>query len=179
MAKKTMFLLSVSVFLISLGSSTSSYGQTACGCWVVETLSEVKCHSTLCDSSYPFQYCSVGCSFGHCGVTGYGLCCNTSWKAYSVYGANECGGNQNCGNGCGLVRRQASSHTRRRHRASVQSAHSGSAGLDRNHLAHEEVLFVPNLCRHTYGVLYPGDVDRQQTPPGSRRDGNFPSGGGL
>jgi len=160
--------------------STTSYAQTPCGCWQVDTLEEVKCHSTGCDSSYPFEACGAGCSFGHCGATGFGLCCETSWKTYSVYGATECGGNQDCGNGCGLAPTRASSRTGSRFRwpsQSLRNVRAGAPVLDRNHVAHEEILFVPNRCQHTYGVLYPGDSGRQQTPTAIGRDGGVSSGG--
>src|SRR6266487_1365926 len=102
MARNRLPLLLVGLFAIHVCSVVAHVQELPCGCWQVLEGDDITCHSAGgCSSYYTSQYCDVGCNFGHCGPMGYGSCCSTSWRTYNVYGATQCGGNQDCGNGCG------------------------------------------------------------------------------
>jgi hypothetical protein len=183
-AKTMLFIFSVGVFAISLGSSTSSYAQTACGCWQFRVLYDSTCSSSSppCESSYPVGFCDTGCSYGHCGPMGWGTCCGKSWRTYGIYGGTQCGGNQDCGTGCGLAREHASSHAGRHlhrgnaQRQSLRNVHSVLPEERANYLAYEAALLVPDRCQHTYGILYIHSL-RQQTSATPSRQGSVPGGG--
>src|SRR6266849_770124 len=175
-------LSSFALGLLAILIATSSVsGQTACGCWSVDTGATYKCSSKGCSSSYPVEYCATGgCLYGHCGVTGYGLCCNTSWMTYGVYGATQCGGNQNCGTGCGLIKSHASSVAGGRPghaKSGLQKVSRGSAGPNQGYLVYEPALLVPNHCRHTYGRIYPKKLGRLTTSSTRAVESNVSRGG--
>lgn len=139
---------------------------------------DITCHNaTGCSSEYTSQYCDIGCNFGHCGPQGYSLCCSKTWRLYNVYGATQCGGNQDCGVDCGLVV-HSSSRTRHLHPRKAALHLATKVGLDQHYLSDHEMLFVPNHCQHTYGILYLSDF-QQQHQAASQRGRAVPSGGGL
>lgn len=147
-----------SVLFFLLLTAHTSRAQTPCGCWEVLELYEKTCSTTRppCQSSYPVYQCAVGCQFGQCGPQGYGSCCGKSWRTYNVYGATQCGGNQDCGVGCGELSSQAAANP---NHALSQPPTEPDTRSDVsiptvNTLTYETVLLVPDRCQHTYGILY-------------------------
>jgi hypothetical protein len=162
-------------------AASACQAQTPCGCWQVSEEDEIHCTGPNgCSDSYPFQYCSAGCSYGQCGPEGYALCCGTEWRPKGVYGATQCGGNQDCGPGCGLIlSKHAASHKERlvSDRLEIATTQEG-AGLDPGYLTEDTMLFVPNRCRRTYSILYPRDPDRPQIKSANQPQSNVLAGGG-
>jgi hypothetical protein len=165
-------------------AASACQAQTPCGCWQVSEGDDINCTGTNgCTDSYPLQFCEAGCSYGHCGAQGYALCCDDQWRPKAVYGANQCGGSQDCGE-CGAIplkaRHHAPLHKERlvRDRLEIATKQEG-VGLDPGYLAEDTMLFVPNRCRRTYGILYPRDLDRPQTNSASQPQTTVPAGGGL
>jgi hypothetical protein len=146
-----------------------------CGCKAVATSPDpIPCISEGCSSEYYQEWCTVGCTEGVCTLTGYGMCCETPVKYYNV-SPQQCNPPAHCGE-CGNARTRQPSHA-----GAQQSPGESRFNLEPQFYSAdfpEEVLFVPDDCRHTYRAIYP----RPLAPPTSRASSKaapVPDSGGI
>lgn len=139
--------------LLAAGALASPCAR-ACECVGVYNDPPINCSSTSppCQSSYYPEYVSYGCTWGEGYSSGTGLCCDRTYYTYNV-NTDGCSGHEGCTCGDDGVGRsrfpakyslQNAQTTQRSPMSSRDAAHS-----------QEAVLFVPDRCRHGYGVAYP------------------------
>lgn len=101
---------------------------------------------------------------------GSGLCCDVKYRTTSILPNNDCGGND-CN--CGDLRVRGSSGTAPRAMTGTKfRTHALFAGpkkgvFDGAPLS-EDVLFVPDRCKGSYGVIYPQDRVHDGSPASSQ-----------
>lgn len=147
------------MLLISVSQAPFAVGQYECGCYSVSTLDDgIPCSSTkpTCSSEYFEEYCDVGCLWGVCYASGYGLCCKTQFQNYSVSRSDECDDEKHDGCYCDV---HARTHLPGANASAAVRAGQSLNGnvLQRSFFDGEEALFVPNRCRQTYGLVYSRD----------------------
>ena len=155
MSKLRLFLFVIAVFgCVGLTSSAA----LACSCYEVDTDQDpTPCiGKNECNSEYYAEFCSWGCIQGECGISGYGLCCGTQFKNYSVTPQSCWDPPHGCSE-CGQARERGLAHAALpRAKKEVGETTRERIGLLRDGPS-EEVLFVPDRCRHTYGTIFPGE----------------------
>jgi len=162
----------------------------ACSCSGIVEGNETPCTGTGgCNGFYIPQYCGFGCTYGDCYSTGYGQCCDRSYKTWNI-NTGGCNPREDCGE-CGQIRVHGSSKATRL--AQVPPGRPGAmsarprrdasfdaANAFENDPFAEEILFVPDRCRHTYGALYPEDRVRLRNSVARSQPARVPPpGGGL
>lgn len=178
-------LLSLSSVIWLLLTALPAVGQ--CGCFQIMTNENpTPCTSKGCSNQYYYEYCGGGCTpAADCFVSGYGLCCKTEFKTYSL-DTQGCGGHP-CDD-CGEIRTRPPSAHAEASRGFRQTGGPGNLygktwAWPQNTLFGEEMLYVPNRCKHTYGVIYPQDLVKRQTSPAAAEPHSgmtsAPTGGGL
>jgi hypothetical protein len=138
-------------------------GQT-CSCLGVGTLPVgISCSSEKppCESEYYLQYCTDGCTRGQdCITQGYGECCGKSYRTLTIdtenctpaghYGC-ECQSPRTRSSGA----RGAQASTGRLTDGETAHGTGGSSLYSYSHRQQEDIVYVPDRCRHTYAILYP------------------------
>lgn len=177
MSKSKLFLFVVVVFgCVGLTSSAA----LACSCYEVDTEQDpTPCiGKNGCNSEYYAEFCNWGCIQGECGISGYGLCCDTEVKYYSVSPQSCYDPPHGCG-GCGQSRVHGVAHATSQHskKQVVQTKQEG-IGFFRDDSS-EEVLFVPDRCRHTYGMIFPGEGGSPKNSSARSEISGVRPGGGI
>jgi hypothetical protein len=150
----------------------------ACGCQQINDGNPTPCVGCTYNFYYQ-QYCGVGCTYGYCVTTGYGACCKSHFTTLNIdTGSCE---HQDCGE-CGQIRDHASS--RQLGRSRLQDLHTPrnvtlTADKRLQPVSPDEILLVPDHCRHTYGMAYPQDQPREGFSPESPALVRDPASGGL
>lgn len=149
-SKTLLFWLGV-LFLLSLATVRAS----ACGCLKIEEEGPYECGSKSppCESEYYREFPAYGCLWSDAIVTGYGDCCGTEVQTLGLDVSNS---QSHDGCTCGQARVHRSSAL------SANHARRGRPGGVINGVAaaysQEEVLFVPDRCRHTYAMVFTHDL---------------------
>lgn len=184
MSKRILVFSAAAVFAFALASARV----WACSCSAITDGFEVFCSGAGgCNGSYIPTYCGFGCTYGDCYTTGYGQCCDHTYRTWNI----NTGGceHRDCGE-CGQIRVRGSSKVAgssqgapERHGA-MGAPPRTDASFDAGNTFEtsgfsEEILFVPDRCRHTYGALYPQDLARLRNSVASSQQARVPPGGGL
>jgi hypothetical protein len=174
MSNLRLFFVALAV-LASAGSYLPLALAQDCGCRAVATDPDpFPCISEGCSSEYYREFCSFGCTEGVCTLTGYGLCCATEVEYYSVF-PQQCNPPEHCGE-CGNARTRQPSHAGAQHPLGEDPAKPGFHVYRADFP--DEVLFVPDDCRHTYREIHP----QLRAPGASRASSNaapVPDSGGI
>jgi hypothetical protein len=163
MSKARVLMFSLGLAFVLLLASPAAL---ACGCQTVADGNQTPCAGCP-DDFYYQEYCTVGCTYGYCITTGYGLCCRSRFITYNI-DTNDCDPNSDCGD-CGPARAHASSHLRQHARVATERTQD-LAGLVRtsakrtnNRVVFDDVVLVPDRCGHSYAAIYPRATSSQQS----------------
>lgn len=110
------------------------------------------CNNGSCSSQYTKTFCSYGCQSGTCvGDGGSGLCCDIPYYSATIYPGEGC---FNCGEARRVHISRSSAPTDRHvaelRRGAVLSWIELSSALS---YRPPSLIFVPDRCRRTYGVI--------------------------
>jgi len=118
------------------------------------------CTGPNCEGRACPSFCVTGCKSGICEIDGgSGLCCGTEYHTDVIYADGE-----RC-DGCGEARVHApwATRTEERHLQEIASLHQPVKPRDAGtsvYYREPRILFVPDRCAHTYGVL----IEKDRSP---------------
>ena len=182
MSKRALASSVAVIFALALGSVHA----LGCSCFQIDEGNEQPCVGDGCNSYYIPNYFGFGCIYGECYTAGYGQCCDKSYKLYNI-DTGGCDG-EDCGE-CGQARVHGSSNSARLGqvvpeslgvvaRLRTDAAFNAGNAFETGRFS-EEILFIPDRCRHTYVALYPQDRARRKNSVANSRPTRVPPGGGL
>ncbi len=166
---------------LTLGLVLASVPAFGCGCQAVWDGNPTPCSG--CTFNFYYQeICGVpGCTYGYCITTGYGVCCKSHFTTLNV-DTSDCNPFYDCGFNCPPARRHASSHVRKGRTVPQSSAVSATVAVTSGRWPKrtppfDAIFFVPDRCRHTFGVLDPQNLNQQRSPARSTLSRHSASGG--